>query len=233
MGSVVQTMKKIIVLLLAVFSTAHAEISSQDVDAVKKEICDRLPTLYGWCSQEKALAMFDLVLETKPEICVEIGVFGGASLFPAAMALKLIGKGTIIGIDPWDRLECIRHFDPIADKEHIKWWSKLNLDYIYSSYLHCLRSCGLDVYVQTIRKTSLDAAAEISSIDILHLDGDFGGDMPMKDVLLYLPKVKSGGYIWLNDAIKRNRDAAIEVLLESCYIEKAVSNQTCILFRKR
>lgn len=233
MGSLVQIMKKIILLILTIFSTAQAEYSDDDVDAIKKSIAERLPTLYGWCSQEKAIAMFELVLETKPEVCVEIGVFGGASLLPTALALQLIGEGTVIGIDPWDRSECIKHFDPFVDKEHIKWWNKVNLDYIYSSYLHCLRAYELEDYVQTIRKTSLEAAEEIDSIDILHIDGNFSKDMPLKDVHLYLPKVKSGGYIWLNDAINKNRDSALEALLESCYIIKAVNNGTCILFRKR
>lgn len=219
--------------MITVASIVQADHSPSDIAAVKKGISERLPTLYGWCSQEKAIAIFDLVLEIKPKVCVEVGVFGGASLFPAASALQLIGEGVVIGIDPWDRLECVRYFDPIADKEHIKWWNKVNLDYIYSSYLHCLKMCDLEPYVQTIRKTSLEAAAEIPPIDILHLDGNFSADMPLKDVQLYLPKVKSGGYIWLNDAINKNRDPVIEVLLESCYIVKAVNNQTCILFRKK
>lgn len=233
MGSLVQTMKKMIFLLVVVFSTARAEYSVADIAASKKEVSDQLPSLYGWCSQEKALAMFDLVLETKPEICVEVGVFGGASLFPSALALKLIGKGIMIGVDPWDRFECIRHFDPTYEKEHIQWWGRVNMDYIYSSYLHCLKARELNPWVKTLRMTSLEAAELIDSIDILHLDGNFSGDMPLKDVRLYLPKVKSGGYIWLNDALKPNRADAIEALLESCYIVSAVNNQNCILFKKR
>lgn len=49
----------------------------------------------GWCSQEKMIKMVSLILATKPERVVEIGVFYGKSLICQALALKKI-KFTLI-----------------------------------------------------------------------------------------------------------------------------------------
>jgi hypothetical protein len=226
-------MKKIIFLALILFSTARAEYSVDDVAMAKKKIPQIRRTQYGWCSLEKATAIFDLILATEPKVCVEIGVFGGASLVPAAMALKLIGKGIVIGIDPWNLPEAVKYFDPIHQEKMIKYWNTFHMELIYDSYLDCLRSCELQSFVQTIRKPSLEAAQEIDSIDILHIDGNVGGDMPLRDVQLYLPKIKSGGYIWLNDAI--HQVPAMEYLLMSCDMIQTVDEgvMPTTLFRKR
>lgn len=226
-------MKKFLFLMLALGSTIQADYSLNDIEIAQQDILEMLPKLQGWCSTEKALAIFDLVLEVRPKTYVEIGVFSGSSLFPAALALKLIGEGTLIGIDPWDHEESVKYFDPITEKKRIDNWKKFNLDTLYSSYLQCLKDYELEGYVQTLKKTSFQAIKEIDSIDILHIDGNFGGNMPLRDVKLYLPKVKKGGYIWLNDAMYQQ--SAQEVLLQSCDFVKAVDLDclTSILFRKR
>ena len=85
--------------MLSFIGSLHAD---SEIDELKKQVCLVLPSLEGWCSREKALNFIDLVLEVKPQVCVEIGVFGGSSLFPVASALKHRGEGIVIGIDPWD-----------------------------------------------------------------------------------------------------------------------------------
>jgi hypothetical protein len=226
-------MKKILFLLVTLVTTLQAGYSFNDVKIAKKNISETLPKLRGLCSLEKSLAIFDLVLEVQPKVYVEIGIFSGASLFPAALALKLIGEGTLLGIDPWDHEESVKYFDPITDIKRIKDWKKYNIDTLYGTYIQCLKDYELEVYVQTIKKPSFEAIKEIDFIDILHIDGNFGGDMPLRDVQLYLPKVKSGGYIWLNDAIYQQ--SAREALLQSCDFVKAVDLNclTSMLFRKR
>ena len=222
-------MKKILFFLLT-FTVLNADIT---VDVLKQEVCAVLPSLEGWCSKEKAIAFIDLVLDTKPEICVEIGVFGGSSLFPVASALKYLGKGVVIGIDPWDKIECIKYFDPIEDADHLKWWGSLNINYIYQSYNNMLRKHKLEDAVETIRSTSELAASAVEEIDILYLDGNHGEFCSLQDVELYFPKVKRGGYIWMNDTLWKERQDAVERLAESCEVVRLIDNGNCILFKKR
>lgn len=230
-------MKGLIVCFLSLFIPfINAETSTesvQEVNELKTRVCKQLPSLYGWCTAEKAHHFIDLVLDVKPHVCVEIGVFGGSSLFPVASALKFLGQGVVIGIDPWDKLECIQYFDPIEDQAHLEWWGKVNLDHIYISYLNMLKRFQLLDYCITLKMTSAQAAAEIDAIDILYIDGNHSEINSTQDVSLYLPKVRKGGYIWLDDSLLSDTQKAIDLLLEECAVVKLIDNGNCLLFRKR
>jgi Cephalosporin hydroxylase. len=223
-------MKKIVLCFLCFVASLQAD---PRVDALKQRVCKTLPSLEGWCSEEKAIHFIDLVLETKPDLCVEIGVFGGSSLYPVVSALKFLKKGVVIGIDPWDRLECIQYFDPVEDKANIEWWGLLDLNKVYESYQNVLRKYALEKYCITIKKTAEKAAAEVGTIDILYIDGNHSEVMSTKDVTLYLPKVRSGGYIWINDTLWPTMQKAVELLSGSCDAIKLIDNGNCILFKKK
>ena len=223
-------MKKMIAYLLCMVSVLHA---TGREDFLKDQVCSVLPSLEGWCSQEKALEFVDLVLEIEPSFCVEIGVFGGSSLFPVAAALKFLGKGVVVGVDPWEKGECVKHLDPLNNRTDFVWWNNLNLEYVYDSYISMLRRFGLGEYCITMKATSGRAAICFQSIDLLHLAGSLSEKVSIEDVKLYLPKVRSGGYIWLNDAICPQRQIPSEMPLEESELIKSIDNGKCILFKKR
>jgi len=220
-------------LCIICFAAQLFSVSKEETEKLKLEVTSNLPTLEGWCSIEKALHFIDLVIETKPAVCVELGAFGGKSVYPVAAALRLIGEGIVIAVDPWDRFECIKYYDPVKDEASLRWWGKLNIDFIYSSFLHMLQRFNLEGYVETLRKTSEEAEPEIEEIDIIHMDGNHSKLVSSLDVILYLPKVKKGGYIWMNDATWADRLEAVQLLKEACDVVKAIDNGNCILFRKR
>jgi predicted O-methyltransferase YrrM len=71
-----------------------------------KQLFEKIDDLFerqlpGWCTKEKAYTLASLVIGTRPAVIVEVGVFGGRSFLPMALALKELGKGMAIGIDPW------------------------------------------------------------------------------------------------------------------------------------
>ena len=75
-------------------------------DKLKHEIQEMLslkrrPIIEGWTTQEKAEVLAGLVIDKKPQQLVEVGVFGGRSVFAQAFALRENGMGVIWGIDPW------------------------------------------------------------------------------------------------------------------------------------
>ncbi len=206
---------------------------AESVEDLKQRVAEALPRFHGWCTKEKAMQFIDLVLEVRPETCVEIGVFGGRSLFPVASALKFLEKGVVIGIDPWSLDEVLPFFDAIKDQPHIAWWSKVNFDQIYYSYLSLISQNLLDDYVVTLRSTSEMAAYAIGEIDILYIDGNHNEKISNRDVELYLPKVRSGGYIWLNDSLWRDIQSSVDFLFEACDFVKLIDGGNCILFKKR
>ena len=83
-----------------VIDRPRAEVVTQRAYACMRQ-------LEGWCSEQKASILVELVLKTRPEKIVEIGVFGGKSLVPMACALKENGSGKIYGIDPWSSAESV------------------------------------------------------------------------------------------------------------------------------
>ena len=227
-------MKKYAILLWLLSCTGFLT-ADQKVDNLKKEVLFFQPHLHGWCSKEKALNFIDLILEVKPKLCVEIGVFGGSSIYPVAATLKSIGQGVVFGIDPWDKFECIRYFDPNEDAADLNWWGQVNLSYIYDSYLNMLKGHGLDTICITKKTTSELAVRDFldGSIDILYIDGNHCEMVSANDVILYLPKVRHGGYIWMNDTLWEQTQHSVDLLLEACDVVKTIDNGNCILFRKR
>ncbi len=230
MGHLEETMKKLLLALLFYCSALHAD---QKFEALKQYVCQVIPTLGGWCSEEKALNFMDLVMEVQPDTCVEIGVFAGKSLYPVAATLKYLNHGVVIAIDPWDKMECIKYYDETKDQEDLKWWSSLNLNYIYYSFLDLLYKHELENYCKIFRYTSEKAASMIGTIDILYIDGNHSEPVSMRDVELYLPKVRSGGYIWMNDTQWPQRAEATEYLRKNCDTVKFIDDGTCILFKQR
>jgi len=217
----------------ALLATDLSAYTAQDAALVKEMITDEIYGITGWCSVAKAIELIDLILVVEPEVYVEIGVYEGASFFPAAAALKFLGKGTAFAVDPWDTFECVRYFDPVLDEKQWKWWASIDLEKAYKNFKRMLNIYRLEGVSKILRKTSLEAASEFDAIDILHLDGDHSEAMSVKDVETYLPKVRQGGYVWLNDSLWKERAAAVDLLLEACDVVKVIESANCILFRKR
>jgi len=224
-------MRRWIALLLT--SIAPLGAQEQTVAMLKTEVLTILPSLPGWCSREKAENFVDLVVHVKPKVCVEIGVFGGASAIPVALALKYLGAGVLYAIDPWDKLECIKGFDPVAEQKHVEWWSRVRLNHISIQFKAALQEYELVDHCIAMQMTSEKAANRIGAIDILYIDGNHSESSSSQDVALYLPKVPPGGYIWINDANCNGSRKIMPVLLQECDFVKAIDQGNCFLFRKR
>lgn len=205
---------------------------AETITAYKNYIQKELKHIEGWCSKEKALAMFDLIIQENPKICVEIGVWGGSSIFPTAIALKLMGnQGVVFAIDPWKTEECIKHY--VKGDPNFEWWSKVNIQKVYASYLKMLQKFDITSQCITYRETSKSAYEKIpDNIDILHIDGNHSEEASFFDIVTYYPKVKSGGYIWFDDKNWISTKKAIDYLYENCIPVKIVDNGNCILFQK-
>lgn len=190
----------------------------------------------GWCSQEKMTKMVSLIMATKPKNVVEIGVFYGKSLICQALALKKNQSGKIYGIDSWDVADCLRH---MIDVNSIEWWSQLNYEEIYLQCMKNIQDCGVEHFSHIFRGNSEMTLPYINfPIDILHIDGNHEEIPACENVLMYVPKIKQGGFLWFNDANWEQSKKAID-LVENKYkmvlIDKAKSddpNNFCNLYLK-
>jgi len=151
------------------------------------------PTLPGWCPPEKAEALAAMVVALRPLVTVEIGVYGGSSFFPLALAHKHIGYGTAIGIDPWSKAEAMRG----ETAENAEWARTVDYETLYNAFMGNLQTLGLEHCTKIIRQTS-DNAPVPNVIDLLHIDGNHQ-TQAVKDVIRFAPKVRPGGLCVMDD----------------------------------
>lgn len=225
-------MKKAIFLMLLTVATA---LHSNDAqwEHYKAKVMPELAKIDGWCSREKARNMMDLIYETRPEVCVEIGVFGGSSIYPTAKALSYNNQGVVYAIDPWSKEGVSEGYEP-GDANY-EWWNSIDLEKIYHNFRHMLKQQHLQHYCIVMRMTAEQACVSFqnNSIDILHIDGNHSEESALRDAKLYLPKVKKGGYIWFDDVNWKSTTQAIRFLNEHCEEIPDMFANNCVLFRKK
>jgi predicted O-methyltransferase YrrM len=160
----------------------------------------------GWCFDEKRKLIHNLVKTTHSKVCVEIGVYKGSSLFAFAEILETIG-GKITGIDPWS-FEMSKNDIESKDNGYEDYFynqllkGQETFDIIYNKVCDIVSNNDMSKTITLIRKPSEDVFIEFEneSIDIIHIDGNHNETNVSRDILLYLPLVKKGGYIVMDDS---------------------------------
>jgi predicted O-methyltransferase YrrM len=191
--------------------------------------------LAGWCSREKSLVIARTVLQERPKICVEIGVFGGRSLIPCAAALRHIGEGAIYGIEAWSPNVAIENPTNEANDD---WWSKVDFTRIKQEFFRFVAATNLTQHVRVVEAPSNRVASLFDQIDYLHIDGSHSIVNAAEDVILYARKVRAGGIIifddinWQSTAPAR---ALLDALCETVTVLKDPESglDICAVLRRR
>lgn len=135
---------------------------------------------------------YDLVINTKPSLIVELGTYKGNSLFSMAQAVKDMGLDTTLyAIDTWE------------GDEHSGWYEGDILD----TFDRVRNNFYRDIDIVPCKMTFDEALGDFEdgSIDILHIDGLHTYEAVKHDFENWLPKVKKGGVIMFHD-IRETRD---------------------------
>jgi Methyltransferase domain len=181
-------------------------------ESLKHLISMSIPSLVGWCTPEKALVLAGLVSDHKPTLAVEIGVFGGRSLIPMALALRAVGCGVAYGIDPWTIEAAIEGNNGPANDG---WWiNNSNLENVYISFVHSVIDHGLTRECRWMRLKS-DVAVRLfddASIGLFHLDGNHSELTSCRDVEQWHKKIAPGGVWVLDDADWESQKKAIQMI---------------------
>lgn len=187
-------------------------------DKVKARAYKYMESVIGWCSPIKAETLIDIILRYKPETVVEIGVFGGHSVIPMAVALKANGSGKLHGIDPWDNQASL---EGVMNPSNEYYWSTINLEAILQNLIDRIQEFGLDEQIALYRCTSKEAPV-IENIDLIHIDGNHSDVTSYIDVTKWVPLMRSGGWIVFDDMTWYENGMfttarAVEWLDEHCY----------------
>jgi len=178
---------------------------------LKEKIYVKMKRLDGWCPETKASFLMDLIFNHRPEIVVEVGVWGGKSLVPMAEAIKYNHRGIVYGIDPWKSEASVAGFND----ENTKWWGRVDHESVMKSFLSSLKEYRLNEFVNVIRATSVDCQS-IENIGLLHIDGNHSEDSALFDVKKWVPLVKQGGFVIFDDLDWPQTEKAVEWLDDHC-----------------
>lgn len=148
---------------------------------------------HGWCTQEKARVLASIIVATRPEVVVEIGVWAGKSAIPMAMAVHYNHVGKVIAIDPWNA----QISSEGMTGANLQWWSSVDHNDIYNHFTHAVNHFGVS-QVMDIRRCKSDDVEPPMNIGLFHCDGNHS-EQAIRDVERFAPKVKTGGFCFCDD----------------------------------
>jgi predicted O-methyltransferase YrrM len=171
------------------------------VASIQRIHAETVPRKGGGCPPRKQRALAHLIVSRDLKQSVEIGVFGGGSLFPQAVGMRRTG-GLAIGVDPWSATEAVQKENlerilPQTDDEYV---ARLDWDGLYREVAERIERYGLANHCRLMRMTSSRAAAEVDGpLDLVHIDGNHDYVRCADDVSRWLPKLRTGGLLVLDD----------------------------------
>jgi hypothetical protein len=137
-----------------------------------------------------------------------------------AIACQANSKGCVTGIDPWS---AVCSTDGM-DGENLGWWGSIDHEAIYQGLVSKVYQFGLQNTVVLVKDTSENAAI-VESIDILHIDGNHSEKSALFDVTKWVPHVRKGGIIVMDDLNWEGPRRAVEWLDKNC-VRLATFNDT-------
>jgi predicted O-methyltransferase YrrM len=214
--------------LLELIDVAPGQLSGfQDIDA-------ELASFAGWCHPIKAKWLYSIVRHLRPKVGCEVGVFGGASVFPAALAMAHNQQGSFIGIDPWEAAPCLQGYQ--AGDPNFDWWAKVDYSAIYRGFVQGMARNGLSNVVTALKMTGREAVNQVPELDYLHIDGNHSEESSTADVHNYAPKCRSGALIVMDDVNWDTTRKAQQELLkyaDRIFVCEPVEGQAFAVYRKR
>lgn len=203
-----------------------------------KAINEYLVPLDGWTTPERGCEMAEVIMEAKPKVVVEIGTFGGRSAIAQAFALRQVNNGgKLYSIDPW-KLEYAMEGEWKDNRDWYK--NNIDIDEIHKKCMHAFWDHNLDEWVVVIRAASQHVHQLFPSINVLVIDGNHSEVASLRDAELYVPKVVSGGYIWVDDddwevregeKVVKSTAKMIEFIERDCELVKKTGNAR--LYKKK
>ena len=191
-------------------------------ESLEEYASEYMLSMHGWCTPEKARDLMRTVLEEKPKVVVEIGVFAGKSLFALGAAMEEIkSDGKVYGIEPWNNVACAQGYD--LEDPNRKWWEGLNMGQIERAFYAVRTYLNLGERVVVLKTKSSNAVEKFrelhragTPIDLLHIDGNHSEEASTSDVDLFMPLVKPGGVVFMDDLNWDSTKRAQEKMLDFC-----------------
>ncbi len=196
---------------------------------IESAIYEYMVAMDGWTTEERACEMAERILETKAKVCVDIGVFAGRSTIAMGFAARELGDSIVYGIDPW-RVDSAVEGDDV--EANAKWWKEnSNLEHMHQRAMQCIWAHRLDKWVVILRSPSQYVPQLFPVIDFLNIDGCHTEVASCRDVAIYLPRLRSNGYLTFDDSDWSSTQKALGMIEECC--DLCVDTGKARTYRKR
>lgn len=204
----------------------------------KARLLQTVPTMNGWCDPAKANHVYDTVFNQNARLCVELGVFAGRSLIAFGLAQDKRRTSDpktprkTYGIDTWAATPAVEN----NNKANSEWWLTIDYDAIKRECNTTLSTLGISDLVEVVQSSTVQAFYDLDlhDIDVLHIDGNHSRWDSVRDVTLWVDRVRTGGIVYFDDEDWESTKNAQELLLEKCErIGEIKTTNVCGVYRKR
>jgi hypothetical protein len=202
----------------------------------KAELLTKVPNMNGWCDPAKSTHIFDTVYSRDAKVCVELGVFAGRSLiaFGLAQAKRAVSdpstKRITYGVDTW----AAQHAMDNNDSANAKWWAGINYSSIKRECEVTVSELKINKHIQLEHMSTIKAYQTIEGpVDVLHIDGNHSRWDSVRDVTMWVDRVRPGGIIYFDDEDWDTTKNAQELLLVKCKkLTELKTSNVCGVYQK-
>lgn len=155
----------------------------------------------GGSSLLKVLMLGELIVSQGLDRVVEIGVYRGKLMLPLARLMSRLGRGEVVGIDPYSAQAAVQRDVEREGIDLVGWPDTVDWEGLHQEVLAAISHWGVEGHARLLRQRAEDAASSFAAapIDILHVDGNHDRHAVTQDVELYLPYLRDSGYLVMDD----------------------------------
>lgn len=155
----------------------------------------------GGSSLIKVFLLAELIAAEGLQTIVEIGVYRGRLFLPLAGLMSCLGRGTMVGIDPYSPTAAVQTDVVREGIDLVTWPETVDWEGIHDEVRAGMAHWGTEAHSELLRARSEDVAADFADrpIDLIHVDGNHDRAAVTRDIELFLPHMKPGGILVIDD----------------------------------
>ena len=193
--------------------------------ALNARIIAALPAIEGWCTECKAVWLAGLIAGNRCSRVLEIGIYGGRSLIPMALAVQEHApEGKVYGVGEWSSDVAV---ETATDAASDAWWRDVGLETIKARFLRNLLDNQLAGIVNVLEMSSDEAFKCLTAIgpfefDLIHVDGSHSEVQALRDVKSWTGLLPPGGILVLGDIARPSMQGARQYLRSNLSVVEEV-----------
>jgi hypothetical protein len=185
----------------------------------------------GGASLLKVFLLAELIVAGELTRVVEIGVYRGRLFLPLGRLMARLGRGEMVGIDPYSAAAAVQRDVELEAIDLVQWPSTIDWEAMHREVSDGMARWQMGASARLIRQRGEESADLFAStpIDLLHVDGNHDREAVSRDVELYLPHLRDGGYLVMDDIawpsvrpvyehLKRQHELVFELVEKGLYL---------------